>query len=74
MQWRQPSEVFLQAKHLKVEKAEADGVPDTAVAYIMDDDLESAEAGLANGSSSFHKVCRTFLLGRLGSRLMDFGH
>ena len=27
-----------------------------AASYIMDDDLESAEAGLANGNSSFHKV------------------
>lgn len=27
-----------------------------AVQFIMDDDLESAEAGLENGHSSFHKV------------------
>jgi hypothetical protein len=27
-----------------------------AVTYIMDDDLEGAEAGLANGTSTFHKV------------------
>ena len=27
-----------------------------AVTYIMSDDLEAAEAGLANGNSSFHKV------------------
>lgn len=27
-----------------------------AVTHIMNDDLESAEAGLANGASSFHKV------------------
>lgn len=29
-----------------------------AAAHIMNDDLESAEAGLADGASSFHKVCR----------------
>ncbi len=28
-----------------------------AATHIMNDDLESAEAGLANGASSFHKVC-----------------
>ena len=39
----------------------------------MDDDLESAEAGLANGSSSFHKVCQILLLGCLGSRLIGYG-
>lgn len=27
-----------------------------AVTYIMDDDLEGAEAGLADGHSTFHKV------------------
>ena len=27
-----------------------------AAGHIMNDDLESAEAGLANGTSSFHKV------------------
>ena len=27
-----------------------------AVTYIMNDDLEAAEAGLTNGNSSFHKV------------------
>ena len=27
-----------------------------AVVHIMNDDLDSAEAGLANGNSSFHKV------------------
>ena len=27
-----------------------------AATYIMNDDLEGAEAGLTNGSSSFHKV------------------
>lgn len=27
-----------------------------AATHIMNDDLESAEAGLANGASSFHKV------------------
>ena len=27
-----------------------------AVTYIMNDDLEGAEAGLANGNSAFHKV------------------
>lgn len=39
----------------------------------MDDDLEGAEAGLANGNSSFHKVCQIFLLRCLGSRLIGFG-
>ena len=28
-----------------------------AATHIMNDDLESAEAGLADGASSFHKVC-----------------
>ena len=27
-----------------------------AVTFIMSDDLEGAEAGLANGNSAFHKV------------------
>ena len=27
-----------------------------AATYIMSDDLEGAEAGLANGNSTFHKV------------------
>ena len=27
-----------------------------AATYIMNDDLEGAEAGLTNGNSSFHKV------------------
>ena len=31
-----------------------------AVTYIMNDDLEGAEAGLANGNSSFHKVDTKF--------------
>ena len=39
----------------------------------MDDDLEGAEAGLANGTSSFHKVCHILFLGCLGSRLIGFG-
>lgn len=29
-----------------------------AATHIMNDDLESAEAGLTNGNSSFHKVDR----------------
>ena len=29
-----------------------------AVTFIMSDDLEGAEAGLANGNSAFHKVPR----------------
>lgn len=45
-------------------------MPDVAAAHIMNDDLESAEAGLANGISSFHKVCLRFLFGCLGSRLI----
>ena len=40
-----------------LEKNKADGMSHVAAAHIMDDDLESAEAGLANGNSSFHKVC-----------------
>lgn len=48
-------------------------MPHVAAAHIMNDDLESAEAGLANGTSAFHKVCRTFLLGCLGFRLISFG-
>ena len=40
----------------------------------MDDDLESAEAGLANGSSSFHKVRQIPPLRCLDSRLIGFGH
>ncbi len=31
-----------------------------AVTYIMNDDLEAAEAGLTNGNSSFHKVHSKF--------------
>lgn len=42
-------------KCLKVESAMR------AVTHIMNDDLESAEAGLANGTSSFHKVPYPFL-------------
>ena len=44
-------------KHPSFAKDKADGVHYLAAAYIMDDDLESAEAGLASGDSSFHKVC-----------------
>lgn len=40
----------------------------------MDDDLESAEADLTNGNSSFHKVCQILLLGCLVSRLIGFGN
>ena len=54
-------------------KDKADSKPDVAAAHIMDDNLESAEAGLANGTSSFHKVCQILLLGCLGSRLIGFG-
>lgn len=43
---------------LSFEKDKADGMPHVAAKHIMDDDLESAEAGLANGNSSFHKVCQ----------------
>lgn len=45
-----------------------------AAAHIMNDDLESAEAGLANGNSSFHKVCQIISLGCLVSRLINFGN
>ena len=38
----------------------------TAVAFIMDDDLEAAEHGLRDGHSSFHKVnLHSFSLKRL---------
>ena len=40
----------------------------------MDDDLESAEAGLANGSSPFHKVCQMRFLRGLDFRLIGFRH
>ncbi len=29
-----------------------------AATYIMNDDLEGAEAGLGSGNSTFHRVCR----------------
>ena len=48
-------------------------MPDVAAAHIMDDDLEKAEAGLADGNSSFHKVCYLLLSGCFGSRLIGFG-
>ena len=60
-------------KPLSFAKDKADGVHYIAAAHIMDDDLESAEAGLASGDSSFHKVCHEILLGCRGSRLIGFG-
>lgn len=56
-----------------VKMDEADGMPSIAATYIMDDDLESAEGGLANGNSSFHKVRQILPLGCLASRLMALG-
>ena len=73
MQWRLLSEVTTQNEDLSVDEGKADGLPDVAAAHIMDEDLEGVEAGLANGTSSFHKVCRMFLLGCLASRLIGFG-
>ena len=55
LQWRRLFEVILRTRY---EKDKADGMPDTAAAHIMNDDLESAEAGLTDGTSSFHKVCQ----------------
>ena len=60
-------------KHPSFAKNKADGVHYIAAAHIMDDDLESAEAGLASGDSSFHKVCYTIPRGCRGSRLIGFG-
>ena len=48
-------------------------MPNVAATHIMDDDLESAEAGLANGNSSFHKVCQVLLHRCLSARLISFG-
>lgn len=46
----------------------------SAATYIMNDDLESAEAGLKDGASSFHKVC-DLLLTALPAREADgLGH
>lgn len=70
LQWRRPFEVISTTLDLGFEKDKADGIPDVAAAHIMDDDLESAEDGLASGNSSFHKVRQMILLGCLGSRLM----
>ena len=60
-------------KYPSFAKDKADGVCYIAAAHIMDDDIESAEAGLASGDSSFHKVCHKILLGCRGSRLIGFG-
>lgn len=66
LQWRQPFEVLPKIQMPNVEKDKADRMLSSAAAHIMDDDLESAEAGLANGNSAFHKVCGTLLLSCLG--------
>ncbi len=42
-----------------------------AATYIMDDDLQGAEAGLANGNSTFHKVRGYNQPARLLSKLID---
>lgn len=73
LQWRRPFEVLSTTLDLGFEKDTADGMPYVAAAHIMDDDLESAEDGLASGNSSFHKVRQMILLGCLGSRLIGFG-
>ena len=57
LQWRPPYEVLLKNQDSMSKNDKADGMPDAAAAHIMNDDLEGAEAGLANGNSSFHKVC-----------------
>ena len=72
LQWRRLFEVISQTT-IPLDKDKADSKPDVAAAHIMDDDLEGAEAGLANGTSSFHKVCQILLIGSLGSRLIGFG-
>ena len=73
IQWRLLSEVTPKNEDPSVGKRKADGLPHVAAAHILDDDLEGAEAGLADGTSSFHKVCRMLLLGCLASRLIGFG-
>ena len=44
-----------------------------AATYIMDDDLEGAEAGLASGNSAFHKVCSRKFAGLFVWRLIGLG-
>ena len=67
LQWKRLSEVLPETRWAK---GKADGMTHVAAGHIMNDDLESAEAGLANGTSSFHKVCQSFLPGCLRSRLI----
>lgn len=61
---------YYSGSEIPISGHKADGMPCVAAAHIMNDDLESAEAGLTNGISSFHKVCQILLFGCLGFRLI----